>query len=235
MSTLVVGSKTSARRLVVAGLAWTGFLVPLGAFLGFAGASAPKPLTREPVDFERGRMPANPSTIPTSRLDPRLGHVAAVLSGLGTEVFCWSPGDWKLRQRTRQPRDRLGAWRAYTGGSPRMIHLSPEVCAQLSVIAADLPLLAGEHSPDALAWSVAALGHEAQHVAGIRDEVQAECYGMQSIARAARLLGRTPREGQYLATVYWKHWYVWLTPSYRSRECRNGGRLDLRKADRSWP
>jgi hypothetical protein len=52
---------------------------------------------------------------------------------------------------------------------------------------------------------------------------------MQSLARAAALLGRTKAEGRYLARRYWNGWYQWHDPVYRSRDCRNNGRLDL------WP
>jgi hypothetical protein len=88
---------------------------------------------------------------------------------------------------------------------------------------------------DALAWSVAALAHEAQHVAGRFDEATAECHGMQSIAQAASMLGYRERDARYLATVYWKRFSPWLSKSYRSSECQSGGRLDMRPRDDRWP
>jgi len=90
-------------------------------------------------------------------------------------------------------------------------------------------------SPDALAWSVETLAHEAEHASGILSEVQAECYGMQTTPTAALLLGRTMAEGRYLATLYWKRWYAWLKPPYSSSECRNGGALDLHRDSDVWP
>jgi hypothetical protein len=73
------------------------------------------------------------------------------------------------------------------------------------------------------------------HVSGIRDEATAECEGMQTIAKAAVLLGRPVAEGRYLTVVYARHWYRWWPSRYRSPECHDGGRLDLRPAANVWP
>jgi hypothetical protein len=230
-------SRSGRRRLALAGVLWT--VVLCGAVIASPGRR-PAPtasLAIESIRFERGRLPAGAETITESRADTRLGRVAADLSGVGTTVWCWSPDGWKQEQArlVARPEDRLGPWRGYTRLSPRSIHLSPEVCAQLTRLRDRRASIAADASPDALAWSVGALAHEAQHVAGIFSEIEAECYGMQSIARAARLLGRTAREARYLATLYWKHWYFWVSREYWSRECRNGGRLDLRPNTGRWP
>jgi hypothetical protein len=58
---------------------------------------------------------------------------------------------------------------------------------------------------------------------------------MQTIARAAVLLGRPPAQARYLAALYAKHWYPWWPRTYRSPECRNGGRLDLHPSTNVWP
>lgn len=188
------------------------------------------------VRVEHGRLPDAVETSSESRIDARLGHVAAVLSRYGVEVWCWSPKDWKERtaEAARLGVDGLGPWGAYTAGNPRMIHLSPEVCAELTTLAEERGPLPRDDF-DALAWSLAALAHESQHVAGHVNEAEAECYGAQSIQALARLLGRTAGEGRYLATVYWRHWHVWLRPSYRSPECRNDGRLDRHPQTDVWP
>jgi hypothetical protein len=85
-----------------------------------------------------------------------------------------------------------------------------------------------------VAWAIHVLAHEAAHARGILDEATAECYGLQTTADAAMQLGRSRRDADYLAAVYWKHWYVWLGDSWRSSECRPGGRLDLHKRGQ-WP
>jgi len=222
-----------ARRLVFAGVAWAGALLvaPVVASL----ALSPSPAA---VRLERGRLPAGVGSSSPSRVDPRLGHIVSVLSGVGAEVRCWSPADWErqtseLARRTH--RKPLGPWRAYASGYSRTVDLSPEVCAELRKLADDRGRITSPGSADALAWSLETLAHEAQHVSGLLNEAQAECYGMQSMRAAARLFGRTAAEGRYLTTVYWKHWYAWLGPPYRSSECRNGGRLDLHSSSDAWP
>ncbi len=47
-------------------------------------------------------------------------------------------------------------------------------------------------------------------------------------AGEAKALGRL-----YWSSVYRQHGTQW--PQYYSPDCRNGGRLDLRPADRRWP
>jgi hypothetical protein len=82
---------------------------------------------------------------------------------------------------------------------------------------------------------VQSVAHESMHVAGIRDEAKAECYGMQRLRRAAVPLGLTPAEGSFLARLYWRDWYPRSEGAYRSGECRDGGLLDLRPGSHIWP
>jgi hypothetical protein len=79
------------------------------------------------------------------------------------------------------------------------------------------------------------LAHEARHFSGALDEWSTECYGMQSIRDVAVALGRTSREGQYLASLYWKQIYRRESPAYRMPQCRNGGEYDLRPYSSVWP
>ena len=58
---------------------------------------------------------------------------------------------------------------------------------------------------------------------------------MQSIARTARPLGRSAAEGRWLALRYLEQWRSRLPASYRLRECRTGGRLDLDPDRAAWP
>jgi hypothetical protein len=173
----------------------------------------------------------------TSHVDPLYGRVVSTLAGRKTLVFCWSQADWATRLAERRARwpdaDPLGPWRAYTSLELPSVHLSPEVCAQLAhVTRADSLGRAG--SVDAVAWAVHALAHEAAHARGILNEATAECYGLQTTADVAMQLGRSRKDADYLAAVYWKHWYVWLGDHWRSSECRRGGRLDVHRRGQ-WP
>jgi hypothetical protein len=179
-----------------------------------------------------------------SRIEPKLTHVAAVISGYGTEVRCWSVEDWRqLEDEWGDWKGRpLGEWGAYT--TPRRpslpnayrIQLSPSICATLArLVYEDVPAQQ-DPWPEALAWSVAALAHESQHVRGIFDEAVAECYGVQAIAATTVALGRTGSEGRFVASLYWRNAYLRQDePAYRSEECRDGGGLDLRPESNTWP
>jgi hypothetical protein len=133
----------------------------------------------------------------------------------GAAIRCWTRAGWEARAAewaTRWPgQGPLGPWRAYTSDDPYLaVDLSPNICAELRALVERKGRVRSDPAPDALAWAVAAVAHESVHVSGIA-------------------------EGRYLATLYWKHWYPWNRPPYRSRECRNRRALDLRPATASWP
>jgi hypothetical protein len=205
------------RRLATAGILWT---LVVFCIVGMVTASRrPVSSSLTSIRVERGRMPAEVPARSSTQDIALFGHVVAVLAGLGADVRCSS----------------VGPWRGYTTVPLPTVTLGPAICSELTRLAHDDHPVWRDEWPDALAWSVETLAHESMHVSGIRDEAKAECYGMQRIPIAAAGLGRTADEGRYLATLYWRHWYPWITPSYRSQECRNGGRLDLHPASDVWP
>jgi hypothetical protein len=220
--------KRRVRRLVVAGLLWTFVLVFVAPGLArlVLGQASRDSVFADPSDIESG-------------IDPRLGRVASGLSGSDADVWCWSSEDWKERVAEWERRDpldrRLGPRSAYTEMDASTIHLSPEICAELrSLVEHDLAIT-GDAPGDPRAWSLGAFAHEAFHAMGYRDEAQATCFGMQEMEGAAVMLGMTPAQGSHLATLFWKHWYDRLPPSYRSDECREGGGLDLDLKTDVWP
>jgi hypothetical protein len=226
---------------MLAGLVWLVVLYLLGA------AFAPQVRSRG----GQGARARTSSENPESWLDPVLGDVVTMITHQDNGVWghnsqkgrvrCWSRVGWKTQQakwtrrygRTRGP---LDAWRSFTIGVPRReIELSPNVCGELSTLQNDpLPVWRSD-SAYALAYAVGALAHEARHFAGALDEWSTECYGMQSIRDVAVKLGRTPKEGRYLASLYWKQIYPRESLAYRMPQCRNGGEFDLRPHSDAWP
>lgn len=83
--------------------------------------------------------------------------------------------------------------------------------------------------------AVHALAHEAWHLAGYRDEAVAECYALQTTEYVAERLGAAQPLAQALAVHTLERLYPTLPPAYRTPDCRDAGRLDLRRATRSWP
>jgi hypothetical protein len=198
-----------------------------------------------PALHDSGPLPSIEGPSGESRVEPRFSHVASVIAGIGTEVRCWSVTDWRKREAEwGNWRNRpLGEWGAYTTRwrQPSIPHayriqLSPSICASLMRVAYEDVPVQKDPWPEALAWSVAALAHESQHARGIGNEAEAECYGVQSITATAEALGRAKAEGRFLAALYWQKGYVDQDPSeYRSKECREGGRLDLHPETDTWP
>jgi hypothetical protein len=193
-----------------------------------------------PLD-DAGALPVMAGSPPLSHVEPRLSEALSVLAGHRAQARCWSHADWQRlsRQRSAWPHRarRLGPWSAYASPAHHEAHFSPTLCAVLSrVVYQRIPVWSDEW-PAAVAFSVATLAHEAQHLRGILNEAKAECYGMQAIARTAQLLGRTDAEGRYLADLYWRDEYhdEDRDPAYVSDECRKGGRLDVNPTRTAWP
>jgi hypothetical protein len=124
---------------------------------------------------------------------------------------------------------------AYTSYDHHLVNLPPRVCGRLGLLA--YRSLVPHTYADAygLSWSLATLALQAKHDAGEENDAKALCFGMQSIARAAVGLGLDSKHAAALGRLYWRRIYPFLTPHYRSAECVNGGRLDLRPQSDSWP
>lgn len=89
-----------------------------------------------------------------------------------------------------------------------------------------------------IAMALAVVAHESYHLLGYSTEAQVECYGMQSIWFVANKLGASVVESQALASLYATRMYPLRrtqTPEYWSAECRDGGKLDLRRSLARWP
>jgi hypothetical protein len=233
--------KRRIRRLALAATVWAAALLSgaavLGAVVPRRGCASSPGGT---VCVEHVRLPAAETAGPATHVDDTFSRVATTLAGRKATVVCWSESDWADEGEEwaeNWPRlGPLGPWRAFTEPrAPWTINLSPAICAELTKLArARRPAWADDHR-EAFAWSIGALAHEAVHATGNHSEVKATCYGTQRIRVAARELGRSRREGEYLTALYWKHWYPWFDLRHRSSECRNGGRLDLRPGTNVWP
>ena len=167
-------------------------------------------------------FPAGPISQTTSHEIPKLDHVASVLAGRKTVVNCWSEKDWT----------RFQAWLGANGQSPlhsgwtffatRDVELSPFVC-----LALEQALAKSANEPLFRAFAVEVLAHESAHASGIHAEDRAECQGMSTSPRAAKLLGISPADAQALEQIYRGTLYPTDPPEYRSPTCKAGlpGRL----------
>ena len=178
-----------------------------------------------------------PLASPT-HVDGDLSRLVAVLVHRGAQVRCWSTADWE--RRTDDPHYRGPRWRSPWGGYVEYhpvltVNLAPNECTMLGLLEDAKPPVWRHRYRKAFAWSLHVLTHESIHVNGRTDERTAECWGIQAMNLAATELGRSEREGRYLAQLYARDWYPHSRASYRSAECRDGGRLDLRPKSHIWP
>jgi hypothetical protein len=210
------------------------FLVGLSAsiagllvVLGFVFPS-PRPVTHVlGAVAERG---------PTASIDSRFSRIASALAGKQVQVRCWSIAGWPRLMREQS---------VYAGGkltpatlgvadiAGTRIDLSPTVCNGL------LDLVDGFRPRDdmgelRLAAALVTLTHEPQHSKSIATEWVAECNAIQLAPRTAALLGVGRAYTTSLVRTYWRHYGNEL-PGYRSTECRQGGVLDLHRAESIWP
>jgi hypothetical protein len=83
--------------------------------------------------------------------------------------------------------------------------------------------------------AVHTLAHEAVHLAGVRDEAEAECYGLQTVDLVAVRLGADRDTARALADYAFARLYPALPPRYRTDGCRDGGPLDLVPGSATFP
>jgi hypothetical protein len=109
--------------------------------------------------------------------------------GRQLQVACWSKTDWPSvvastggTISTRRT-VLVGFWHPK---QPRFLHLSPKACADVQA------LIATRKSNGQRAAAAAVALHETAHMYGVRNEAQANCYGVQLVYYLAREL-RFPR------------------------------------------
>jgi hypothetical protein len=128
-------------------------------------------------------------------------------------------------------------------GTP-VIHLAASTCLALErVLDRPRSLACAQHTGrevpcprgagDAVI-AIVVLAHEEQHVDGIANEAEAQCYAYQRAAATARALGVGTAMARRVAPF--THHAFRQPPEYHSSECRDGGRYDLQLpgAPRSW-
>src|SRR5919106_1083917 len=112
-------------------------------------------------------------------------------------------------------------------------YLTPEICHDLYRLAFD-----GENRGNPTGRAVAVLAHESWHLQGVSDEGTTECYALQSGVDVGTRLGLSEERARQLMRQQLTENALRGAGSseYRvSPECRDGGPLDLRPADESFP
>jgi hypothetical protein len=145
--------------------------------------------------------------------------------GRQLQVACWSKTDWpsvvaSMGGTISTKRTILvGFWHPR---QPRFLHLSPKACTDVQA------LIATRKSNGQRAAAAAVALHETAHMYGVRNEAQANCYGVQLVYYLAREL-RFPRSGALrLERLAVRKVRSSAPRGYWDRaRCRDGGEWDL--------
>jgi hypothetical protein len=172
-----------------------------------------------------------------SHVDPKLSRIASDLVGKDVEVRCWSRVDWTrlLREEKAYTMHHIDdETLGFAGIGGVRDNLAPEVCDSLAQLAYGKWMPTASTARLLLASAIVTLAHEPQHSKGIAVEARAECYAIQLMKDTAVKLGATPAYAASLQRAYWAR-YDEEMPAYRSPECGNGGRYDLRPDESNFP
>jgi hypothetical protein len=158
----------------------------------------------------------------------RLGRVASEIAGRHVSVRC--PG---LLKRLVDISPNAGTVFFDADGEPAdFTDLDEETCSALDDFA-EGDARSGDRLEVARALHV--LAHESSHLAGVRNEAAADCYGLQRTEFVAESLGADAAVARRLAVIAVEERHVTAPDDYRSPECRNGGAFDLDPGSDVWP
>jgi hypothetical protein len=158
----------------------------------------------------------------------RLAKVASEIAGRSVHVNC--PG---ILERLADMNPNPGTVFFDDEGRPAdFTDLDEKTCSTLDRFAEGKT---GPRDEDDVARALHVLAHESSHLAGVRNEAAADCYGLQRTAVAAEGLGADPAEAERLARIALAERAITAPPDYRSQECHDGGALDLDPGSSAWP
>lgn len=162
------------------------------------------------------------------RNEHRLAEIASDIAGREVDVHC--PG---LLARLADVSAHAGTVFFDEQGRPASFtDLDEETCAELERFAEGKT---GQGEDEQVARALHVLAHESSHLAGVRDEAAADCYGLQRTAFVAERLGADPAEAERLARLALAERAITAPADYRSSECYDGGALDLDPDSPVWP
>lgn len=187
--------------------------------------------------LDRRPLPVVRGVSSKSRIEPVLGDVVTRVVVENQEVRCWSERDWPLVEKdlSAYTNGEVGGDLLGVSSGNEPLHLAPDVCARLGVLAYSKRRPSGGRALRELARALVVLAHESEHSLGTVNEAVTECRAMQRIREIARLLGAGKGYADRLAAAFWRDVYPDVSPRYRTPACRDGGRLDLRPENAVWP
>jgi hypothetical protein len=207
------------------------------AALGGCATLTPSSWRNGKTNVVRALVDANDDLLPPRRR-PELSAIAASSVGVRPEVYCWQPLGWApfSEEYAIVRGGEETSLRGIADSARNRIDLDPGVCAGLaSYLRRTRPhSLSYENFETAQALIV--LTHQAEHLkAPATGEAEVECYAVQHVRPLIRAAGWGGEYANEMALQAWELSYQQLPPAFRSRACRDGGRLDRNPRSNAWP
>jgi hypothetical protein len=165
----------------------------------------------------------------------KLAAIATDLAGRPVGVHC--PGFLKSLVYVRTE----GGYVEFDGnGRPAgFTNLSPETCNALRHIdRIDFSCIQRANcnfKEFKAAWAAHTLAHESFHLRGFQSEAITECYALQNTAFVAERLGVPTQQAKDIQAWLYARAYPNEPDDYRTPECADGGKLDLRPQAPEFP
>lgn len=153
------------------------------------------------------------------------------------EVYCWELGDWEDLNEEWAVVESDEFWLAgFADADTGTIDLSPEVCEPLhAFFGSDYAPTLNEESLD-LASALVTLAHEAEHLRSPEAaEAAVECVAIQRVRDLVRAAGRGRPYAELMTGLAWDVGYPDMPDEYRTKQCRDGSKLDLRPETSVFP
>jgi hypothetical protein len=174
------------------------------------------------------------------RRQERLGAIASQIAGHRVAIHCQSLGGELIDVSSEDGKVKFDG----EGRPAGHADLKRKICKDLDRFPRDLRLPAfrcvdtgapcTKRIRDDI-WAAHVLAHESWHLAGQQAEDVAECNALQTTAFVAAKLGASATRAQAIAAYAWTTLYPRTPESYRSDDCRSGGKLDLHPYVAAWP
>jgi hypothetical protein len=202
-----------------------------------APESAEEIAARPGLAWER-TLPVRSGLTDDSRIEPTLGRMASRIAGHKVRVSCWSEDDWEVVSAEWQAQGGRKDWwpAGFADPDTDSAHLSSHVCEPLSRFVYGRYEPFGNTQSLELAEALVVLAHEAEHLQDPgASEARVECLAMQHVREMVTRSGRSASYADEMAGLAYEIAYPHLDKTYRSRHCRNGGRLDRHPDSNVWP
>jgi hypothetical protein len=202
-----------------------------------APKSAEEIAARPGLAWER-TLPVRTGLTDDSRIEPTLGRIASRIAGHRVQLNCWSEDDWEVVSAEWQGQGGREDWwpAGFADPNTNSAHLSSHVCRPLSRFVYGRYEPFGNTQSLELAEALVVLAHEAEHLYDPKaSEARVECLAMQHVREIVTQSGRSGSYANEMAGLAYEIAYPHLDSAYRSRHCRNGGRLDRHPDSNVWP